>query len=579
MKKRRIAEHSPKWRLSMVLGLFSLVAIAVVWRAGDLQVLDNAFLRRQGDARYLRVQAVPAHRGMILDRHGEPLAISTPVASVWANPGETLAAGRRWPRLAGMLGISADALEARLLRFAEHEFVYLRRHVDPETARAVVALAVPGVGLRREYRRYYPAVEVAAHVVGLTNIDDVGQEGLELAYDDWLKGEPGKRRVLRNRMGQTIEELESLREPRPGRDLRLTIDRRIQYLAYRELKAAVRLHRARSASAVVLDAHTGDVLAMVNLPSFNPNDRSALSSERFRNRAVTDSFEPGSTMKPFTIAAALESGAYRPVSRIATAPGYYRVGRRTIRDAHNYGTIDLTTIIEKSSNVGASKIALSLAPKRLWSLFDRAGFGRPTEVGLPGEVVGRLPDYVDWRPIEQATLSFGYGLSTTTLQLARAYTLFANRGRVVRPRLVLDERREVESESVVSERTANEVLQMMAAVISPQGTGRRARVRGYRVAGKTGTVQKIVDGAYSDEHYVALFAGVAPLAAPRLVMAVVVDEPSNGVYYGGQVAAPVFSRVMSSALWMLGVPPDAVSGRAERPRLAAERKPGREGIV
>ncbi len=564
VRRQRGIERSPRGRLVLVLVVFASMAGAVVWRAGDLQVLDTAFLQRQGDARYLRVEPVPAHRGMILDRHGEPLAISTPVASVWANPGETLASGQRWPRLARLLGSTADALEARLLRFAGHEFVYLKRHVDPETARAVLALGVPGVGLRREYRRYYPAAEVAAHVVGLTNIDDVGQEGVELAYDEWLRGEPGARRVLRNRIGQTVEELESIREPRPGRDLRLTIDRRIQYLAYRELKSAVRLHRARSGSAVVLDAESGDVLAMVNLPSFNPNDRSGMKADRFRNRAVTDSFEPGSTMKPFTIAAALESGAFEPVSRIATSPGYYRVGRRTIRDAHDYGTIDLTTIIEKSSNVGASKIALALAPRTLWGLFDRVGFGRPTEVGLPGEVVGRLPDYVDWQPIEQATLSFGYGLSTTTLQLARAYTVFANRGRVVVPRLVVGDDAP-ESEAVVSERTAGQVLEMMAAVISAQGTGRRAGVRGYRVAGKTGTVQKIVDGAYSDEHYLALFAGIAPLSSPRLVMAVVVDEPSNGVYYGGQVAAPVFSRVMASALWMLGIPPDAPSrqGRHE----------------
>ncbi len=561
-------------RLAGVCAIFALLSVLVVWRAGDLQVIDNGFLQRQGDARYLRVQTVPAHRGKILDRNGEPLAISTPVSSVWANPREILAAGRRWPELAGILGMTADALEARLLRHAGREFVYLRRHVDPQTAAAVTALAIPGVNLQREYRRYYPSGEVSAHVVGFTNIDDAGQEGLELAYDSWLRGQPGARRVLRNRIGQVIEDIESISEPRPGKDLRLTIDRRIQYVAYRELKSAVRLHRARSGSAVVLDARTGEVLAMVNQPAFNPNDRSSLNSQHYRNRAVTDSFEPGSTMKPFTIAAALEQGEYRPASFIQTAPGYYRIGRGTIRDAHNYGRIDLTTIIEKSSNVGVSKVALSLPAQVLWQVYDRVGFGRETDVGLPGEVVGMLPDYPGWRRIEQATLSFGYGLSVTTLQLARAYQVFANHGRVRSVSLVRSDAEPYQDEQVVSEKTAAQVLAMMATVITPGGTGQRARVQGYRVAGKTGTVQKIIDGSYSDERYLALFAGIAPLSDPRLIMVVVIDEPASGVFYGGQVAAPVFSRVMSSALWLMGVPPDGLSAHPARIAHHAQRSRG-----
>ncbi len=554
--KREQVRLSHIFRLSVVLSLLAVMAVLVVWRAGDLQVIDNGFLQRQGDARYLRVQAVPAHRGKILDRNGEPLAISTPVSSVWANPRELLAAGRNWPALAAILGMTADALEARLLRHSKREFVYLRRHIDPQVASAVAALAVPGIYLQREYRRYYPAGEVSAHVVGFTNIDDVGQEGLELAYDSWLRGQPGARRVLRNRIGQAVEDIESISEPQPGKDIFLTIDRRIQYLAYRELKRAVRLHRARSGSAVVLDARTGEVLAMVNQPAFNPNDRSSLDSQRYRNRAVTDSFEPGSTMKPFTIAAALEMGRFQPSSSIQTAPGYFRIGRGTVRDAHNYGKINLTTIIEKSSNVGVSKIALSLPAKALWRVYDRAGFGRETDVGLPGEVIGLLPDYPQWRRIEQATLSFGYGLSVTTLQLARAYEVFANRGRVRSVSLVKSDIEPYQDEQVVSEKTAAQVLAMMATVISPAGTGRRARVHGYHSAGKTGTVQKIVNGSYSDEHYLALFAGIAPVTDPRLIMAVVIDDPSSGVFYGGQVAAPVFSKVMSSSLWLMGVPPD-----------------------
>lgn len=552
--KRKIPPPHP-FRLGAVMAVMAACAGALVWRAADLQVLDRGFLQRQGDARYLRDVEVPAHRGMILDRNGEPLAVSTPVVAVWANPKEMLGARRGWSDLGHLLHESSRALEDRLNRYAQREFVYLKRSVPPDVAEKVGALQVPGVYLQREYHRYYPTGEVSSHIVGFTNVDDHGQEGIELSYDDTLRGQVGLRRVLKDRIGRVVEEVESIREPEPGQDMRLSIDRRIQYLAYRELKTAVRLRHARAGSAVVLDARTGEVLAMVNQPSFNPNDRSSLRSDRFRNRSVTDTFEPGSTMKPFTVAAALESGEYFPSTEIDTAPGYFRVKGLMIRDARNYGQIDIATIIEKSSNVGVSKIALSMPQETLWRMYDRVGFGVSSQCGLSGEASGQLPFFSDWHESERATLSFGYGLSLTAMQLARAYGLFADHGRI-RPVSLFRTDSQTRFEQVISPRTAREVLAMMESVISSQGTGRRAKVHGYRVAGKTGTVRKIIDGQYSDEHYLSLFAGVAPVSDPRLVMVIVVDEPSVGGFYGGEVAAPVFSRVMSGALWMMGIPPD-----------------------
>ena len=556
--KQKIPPSHP-FRLGLVMTVMAASAVTLVWRAADLQVLDHGFLQRQGDARYLRDVEVPAHRGMILDRNGEPLAVSTPVVAVWANPRQMLASNKGWSELGHLLRESSRSLEERLNRYAQREFVYLKRSVPPDVAGKVEALEIPGVYLQREYHRYYPTGEVSSHVVGFTNIDDRGQEGVELSYDDDLSGRPGLRRVLKDRIGRVVEEVESIREPEPGHDMRLSIDRRIQYLAYRELKTAVRLRHARAGSAVVLDARTGEVLAMVNQPSFNPNDRGSLRSDRFRNRAVTDTFEPGSTMKPFTVAAALQSGEYFPSTQIDTTPGYFKVRGLMIRDERNYGRIDIPTIIEKSSNVGISKIALSLPQETLWRMYDHVGFGISTQCSLPGESSGQLPFFNDWHESERATLSFGYGLSMTALQLARAYGVFADHGRI-RPISLfpIDGQADKQSrfEQVLSPQTSRQVLAMMESVISAKGTGRRAKVHGYRVAGKTGTVRKIVDGEYSDEHYMALFAGVAPVSDPRLVMVVVVDEPTVGGFYGGEVAAPIFSRVMSGALWMMGIPPD-----------------------
>ena len=555
----------------IVLGLLAIAALCLLWRAVDLQVLNNDFLQDQGDARHLRVLATPPHRGMILDRNGEPLAISTPVDSVCANPQELMAARDSWKVLARLLDIKPEQFKRRLKDSANREFVYLKRHINPELAQQVMAQNIPGIFLQREYRRYYPAGEVTAHIIGFTNVDDTGQEGLELGYDHWLRGTPGSKRVVKDRLGRVIENVESIREPAPGRNLTLSIDRRIQYLAYRDLKAVIQQHRARSGSAVILDVQTGEVVAMVNQPAFNPNNRGSLRGEYYRNRAVTDVFEPGSTIKPFTIAAALETGKINPHTYFDTTPGYFMVGKNTVRDIHNYGNIDVTTIIQKSSNVGITKIALSLESKYLWTKFSQFGFGALTGSGFPGESGGLLTDYTGWNEIERATLSFGYGLSVTPLQLAQAYMMFADKGRIKPVSFLrVEDVGEVipQARSVIDPKIAEQVLAMMETVTDDAGTGALARVMGYRVAGKTGTVRKSGVGGYMEDHYIAMFAGIAPASRPRLVMVVVINEPQNEEYYGGQVAAPVFASVMTGALRLLGVAPDDVPLK----QLPAHRK-------
>ncbi|HEY5720262.1 MAG TPA: penicillin-binding protein 2, partial [Gammaproteobacteria bacterium] len=484
-------------RRATMLGLLLAGMGALVWRAVELQLDHSAFLRGQGEARHLRVVTVPAHRGMLTDRHGEPLAISTPVDSVWANPAELAPARARLPELARLLGLPVDGLVQLLAARGQREFVYLRRHVDPETARAVVALGLPGVALQREYRRFYPAGEVAGHLVGFTNIDDAGQEGIELAFDQHLRATPGSKRVIRDRLGHIVDQVGNVTAAQPGRDLRLSIDRRIQYLAYRELKAAVLAHQARSGSAVVLDVASGEVLAMVNQPSFNPNNRRDLSGEHYRNRALTDVFEPGSTLKPITVAAALESGRYRADTPVDTSPGQLRVGRLLVRDVRDFGPIDVATVITKSSNVGASKLALDLPREQLWSLLDRLGFGAPTGSGFPGESAGLLTHHRGWDAVETATLSYGYGLSTTALQLAQAYATLANDGVRV-PVTLLATEQPPAGTRVLSTATARELVRMMEGVVATGGTATRAAVAGYRVAGKTGTVKKAEAGGYAE---------------------------------------------------------------------------------
>jgi cell division protein FtsI (penicillin-binding protein 3) len=536
-------------------GLMLCGFVVLAGRSAQLQLFDREFLQGQADARHLRVVQVPAHRGMITDRNGEPLAISTPVQSVWVNPKELVASRNELSRLARLLGLDGDYVRRLLGQRQGREFVYLRRHISPDRAQQVTDLEWPGVYLQREYRRYYPAGEVAGHLLGFTNIDDEGQEGVELAFDDWLSGEAGAKRVVKDGRRHIIENVENIRSARPGKILRLSIDRRIQYLAYRELKAAVRQHGARSGSIVIMDNQTGEVLAQVNQPSFNPNNRKHLKAERMRNRAVTDVFEPGSTMKPFVIAAALESGRYAVGTRIDTSPGLFQVGVHTIRDMHDYGTLDLTGVIRKSSNVAASKIALALKPEDFWKGLSAAGFGIATSSGFPGEADGHLADFHRWRDIERATMAYGYGLSVTSMQLAQAYSVFANDGYRV-PVTLLQREQAAERQTVYSPRVARAVRKMMESVVKKDSTAPLAAVQGYRVAGKTGTVHKSVAGGYADDRYLSVFAGMAPASRPRLVAVVMIDEPNNGEHFGGKVAGPVFSKVMAGALRLLNVTPD-----------------------
>ncbi|MEZ5542501.1 MAG: penicillin-binding protein 2 [Pseudomonadota bacterium] len=569
MRHARVNSGYPGRRVFVLLCL-GLAAGTLVWRAVCLQVLDKEFLLSQGQARHLRVVTLPAHRGMIQDRNGEPLAISTPVESVWVNPQELGNEQERIPELARLLELNKSSVQRQLASRADREFLYLRRHIDPATAAQVEALDIPGVYLQREYRRYYPDGEVTAHVVGFTNVDDAGQEGLELAYQDWLAGEPGAKRVIKDGKSHIVEDVESISRPRPGKDLQLSIDRRIQYLAYRELLAAMQEHKAKSATAVVLDVQSGEVLAMVNQPSYNPNNRQNLRSSDMRNRAVTDVFEPGSTMKPFIIATALASGRYQPHTPVSTSPGWMRVGVNTVRDVHDYGDLDVTGVIRKSSNVGIAKIALSLVAEDIWTGLSDLGFGVQSFSGFPGEASGLLPHFSGWNAIETATLAFGYGVSVTALQLAQAYGVLASDG-MRRSITFLHDVRAAEERRIMPAAIAREVRAMLEEAVGPDGTAPDARVPGYRVAGKTGTVHKSEPGGYSDSKYMSVFAGMAPASAPRLVMVVMVDEPGTGKYYGGQVAAPVFARVMAGALRLLAVPPDDVpllqtrSGAAEEP--------------
>ena len=550
-----LALQLPAWRSRLLLLALLAWFAALALRAVYLQGLHNDFLQQKGESRYARVIDLSATRGAIVDRNNEPLAISTPVESVAASPADIEITPDQLRRLARLLGSDAADLRKKLAD-THREFVYLKRQLPPDEAARVVALGIPGVFLQREHRRYYPAGEVTAHLIGLTDVDGRGREALELAFDGQLAGRAGSRRVIKDRLGQIVEDVESIRAPQNGRTLTLSIDARIQYLAYRELKSAVAAHRARAGSIVVLDVATGEVLAMANVPSFNPNNRERFDPLRARNRAVTDLFEPGSTLKPFTAAVALESGIVRPESVIQTAPGQLAIGNRVIHDAHPQGALTVAQVIQKSSNVGAAKIALELKPEVMWNLFHQIGFGAPPYSGFPGEVPGRLRAASSWRPIEQATMSYGHGISVSLLQLARAYLAFATDGEL-RPVTLL--RREVPASAtrVISSQTARAVRGMLELAVQPGGTAPRAQVTGYRVAGKTGTAHKPEGRGYAATKFVSSFVGFAPASAPRLVVAVMIDEPSAGQYYGGAVAAPVFSTVMADALRALGVPPDA----------------------
>lgn len=543
------------WRVSTLLGFLLFCAVALAYRAVQLHVVDRDFLADQGDLRSIRFESLDAHRGLITDRHGEPLAISAPVETVYANPRQLDWDPVRLKLLAERLDMSYSWLQRKLERNREKSFIYLKRKMAPHQVSDVLALNIDGVYSRREYKRYYPSGEVAAHVVGFTDIDERGQEGIELSYDNWLTGHPGKKRVLKDRKDRVIKDLGTVEVARPGKSISLSLDMRLQYLAYRELKAAVQTHRASSGSIVMLDTRTGEVLAMVNQPSYNPNNRSQLNVAHLRNRAITDVFEPGSTMKLVTLAAALESRKYHLNTYLDTSPGYLRLGRKAIRDHRNYGRMNVLSIIAKSSNVGTSKMALDLSGDVVWDMYYRLGFGQSTGVGFPGESIGHLPDPSHWQPIEVATMSYGYGLNATALQVAQAYMVLGNGG-IKYPLSLIRQQGESEGEQVFDSDISKSLRKAMRAVVEKGGTGTRAAVPLYNVGGKSGTVHRVGQSGYEKSEYRALFAGVAPADEPRIAMVVVIDSPAGQEYYGGEVAAPVFSRVIDGAMRLLNVEPD-----------------------
>lgn len=543
-----------RWRMRLVMGLVFGGFAALTARAAYLQTWQNDFLNKQGDMRIQRVVEIPAHRGMITDRRGEPLAISTPVESIWINPREAQATPRMIQALASKLDLDPDEV-ARAFAEQGKSFVYLKRQIQPEIAADVLAMKIEGVHSTPEYRRYYPSGDVVGQVLGVTGADDNGLEGLEYAYQSWLTGEPGAKRVVRDRMGNTIEVLDQVRAPKPGKDLTLSLNLQLQYLAYRELSDAVVANRAKAGALVAIDAKTGEILALANVPSYNPNNRATMTPDRGRNRVVTDTYEPGSTIKPFLVAAALEDGSVTPHTMIDTAPGWLQIGNKRIHDVHDKGLISVAQLIQISSNIGAAKIALGMKSEEFWSMLNRAGFGAPPDSGFPGEAGGKLRPYESWRPIEKATMAFGMGMSVSLLQLARGYCAFADDG--VLPKLTILKRdTPVQGTRLMSGKTASEMRDMLEMVTQPEGTAPEARVPGYRVGGKTGTAHKAVAGGYSPNRYIASFVGMAPMSNPRVVIAVMIDEPEGKEYYGGLVAAPVFSKVMADALRFMAIPPD-----------------------
>ncbi|MDH2431629.1 penicillin-binding transpeptidase domain-containing protein [Pokkaliibacter sp. MBI-7] len=547
------------WRVRIVLGMLGALALILLGQLINLQVVHQNFLNTQGDARALRKEVIPAHRGMIVDRNGEPLAISAPVETLWAEPQILSEYPDRWADLATALETPADVLAQRIKLNATKEFMYLRRQMTPNDAAKVVALGIPGVYSRKEYRRFYPAAEVTSHVVGFTDVDGKGQEGLELAYDSWLEGVPGLKDVLRDRLGRNIKDLKLVKQARPGKDLVLSIDLRLQYLAYQALKGVVAENGAKAGTMVVLDAKTGEVLAMVNQPAYNPNNRVDVSSSSLRNRAITDMYEPGSTMKALTVSSALMNHVITPDTKIDTTPGRLRITYKTISDHRNYGVLDITGIITKSSNVGASKISMMLPEGALWQTFHSFGLGQNPQTGFPGEQPGELPFYKPTQVLQLATMSYGYGLTVTPLQLARAYVPFANGGKLF-PVSMVKRANPVEPTQVVTPEVAHDVLKMLETVTESGGTATRAQVPGYHLAGKTGTVHKVGPNGYEANNYFSVFTGIAPASDPRLVAAIIIDDPSSGEYFGGAVAAPVFGRFIAGAMRLLNIPPDDLEG-------------------
>ena len=549
-----ITAELPGWRATALFAVLLAGLAGLLGRGVYLQGIHNNFLQEKGNARYSRVIEVSAHRGMITDRNGEPLAVSTPVESVWVSPSDVAADNRQIKQLARILNMNVEEVKNRLFD-TSRDFIYLKRYLPPDQAEKVVSLNLPGISLQREYRRYYPAGEEAAQTLGFTGQDDNGQEGLELAFQERLAGKSGSQRVIKDRRGHIVEDAGSLHAPKPGSDITLSLDSKVQHLAYRELSDAVKQHHAKAGAVVVLDAKSGEVLALANYPAYNPNNRSKVSSQAMRNRAIADLFEPGSTMKPFTVATAIEQGKVRPETVINTEHGVLTIGNKKIHDSHPESMLTVAQVIQKSSNVGAAKIALSMEPGILWRSLADSGFGAPTGSNFPGEASGKLRDPKTWRPIEQATMSYGHGISVNLLQLARAYTVFTNDGELKQVSLLkLDV--PTTGKKVFSDSTARTLRDMLELVVLPGGTAPLAQVAGYRVAGKTGTAHKLENGRYINR-YVASFIGFAPASNPRLIVAVMIDEPNNGQYYGGLVAAPVFSKVTGAALHALNVPNDA----------------------
>ncbi|QQE86611.1 peptidoglycan D,D-transpeptidase FtsI family protein [Pseudomonas putida] len=568
------------WRFRVVIGLLALMVGAICWRIIDLQVVDRDFLKGQGDARSLRHIPIPAHRGLITDRNGEPLAVSTPVTTLWANPKEMQASKERWPQLAAALGQNAQQLNERLTQQASKEFIYLVRGLTPEQGQHVLDLKVPGVYGLEEFRRFYPAGDVTAHMVGFTDLDDHGREGVELAYDEWLAGVPGKRQVIKDRRGRLIKDIQVTKNAKAGKTLALSIDLRLQYLATRELRNAIAEQDAKAGSLVIMDVKTGEVLAMVNQPTYNPNNRRTMFPAAMRNRAIIDVFEPGSTVKPISMSAALESGRWKPTDKVEVYPGSLQIGRYTIKDvSRSEGPIlDLTGILINSSNVGMSKIAFDIGGEAIYRVMSQVGLGQYTGLGFPGERVGNLPNHREWRKAETATLSYGYGVSVTALQLVHAYAALANDGKMV-PLSILKVDKTPEAVQAIPKDTAETVQGMLQQVIeAPRGVF-RAQVPFYHVAGKSGTARKATVGSkgYTENAYRSLFAGFGPMSDPRYAIVVVIDEPRKGGYFGGLVSAPVFSNVMSGTLRLMNVPPDNLPPPADPQQVNAVPAKGGRG--
>jgi cell division protein FtsI (penicillin-binding protein 3) len=543
----------PAWRSRFMLGLLAAAFVALGLRAFWLQTWTNEFLQRQGEARYGRTLEIPANRGKIVDRTGAVLATSLPAKAIWADPDDVVATREELSSLARLLGMEQRELDRKLGE--EKNYVYIKRQVDADVAARVAALGITGIHQRDERKRHYPEGESVAHIVGFTNVEDAGQEGFELSQQQRLAGHPGSRRVIKDNLGRVIEQVGSGREPQSGDDLALSIDTRIQFLAFNALRDTVREHRAKAGGAVVIDVKTGEVLALANWPTYDPNNRAQLTGAQLRNRVITDTFEPGSTMKPFSVALALESGRFKPSSMIDTAPGRLTIGKATIGDAHTYGLLSVEQVLQKSSNVGTVKMALTLPPQRMWEGFTSLGFGQPPQLGFPGAVSGRVRPYKTWKPIEQATMAYGHGISVSLIQIARAYSVFARDGELI-PLTMLRSEAPAAGVPVFRPETATAVRKMLEMAAGPQGTAPLAQISGYRVGGKTGTAHKQENGSYQNK-YIASFVGFAPASSPRIIVAVMIDEPTAGKYYGGQVAAPMFARITGETLRALRVAPDA----------------------